>query len=120
MDCINLTTRKFLKGNYLTTQCLPLCPLECNRTGFSPSISFSQLNGDRFMSSIQSNANLSIDFVTKPINADNVKNSIVMVNLYELIFLFYLICFLTFDILNFFLRPDFQRALGLSLVFSFF
>jgi hypothetical protein len=34
------------------------------------------------MSSIQSNANLSIDFVTKPINADNVKNSIVMVNLY--------------------------------------
>ena len=34
------------------------------------------------MSSIQANTNLSIDFVTKPINADNVKNSIVMVNLY--------------------------------------
>lgn len=77
-----MTTRKFLKGGYLTTQCLPLCPLECNRTGFLPSISISQLNGDMLTSLIKNNSNLAIDFVTKPINASNAMNSVVMVNLY--------------------------------------
>ena len=64
------------------SQCLPLCPLECNRTGFSPSISMSQLNGEIYVNQIQNNTNLVMDFVTKQINAENAQKSIVSVNLF--------------------------------------
>jgi hypothetical protein len=80
--CTSIVTKKFLKGNYLVTQCLPLCPLECNRTGYTSSISFSQLNGATFVSQINSNPNLVMDFVTQPINLANVQKSIVSVNIF--------------------------------------
>ena len=80
--CINERTQIFLEKNILIATCLPLCPLECNRTHFSTSTSFSRLNGDQFITSIENNSNLARDFVTKKINAHNVMNSIVSVNFY--------------------------------------
>ena len=80
--CINNLTQTFLKGNYLIKKCLPICPLECNRTGFTPSLSMSQLNGDTLIQYIANTSNLVQDFVTKPINSENAKNSFVAVNVY--------------------------------------
>ena len=80
--CINNVTKQFLKSDYVQTICLPKCPLQCNRTGFSPQISFSQLNGDYYLSMIQNNANLSGDFVTKPLNSESARNSIVQMNIF--------------------------------------
>ena len=42
----------------------------------------SQLNGEIYASQIKSIPNLAIDFVTKPINGENVQKSIVSVNLF--------------------------------------
>ena len=42
----------------------------------------SQLNGEIYVSQIKSNPSLAMDFVTKPINGENVQKSIVSVNLF--------------------------------------
>ena len=82
LTCINNVTKQFLKSDYVQTICLPKCPLQCNRTGFLSQISFSQLNGDYYLSMIQNNANLSGDFVTKALNAESARNSIAQVNIF--------------------------------------
>ena len=81
-SCIKNATTKFLKGNYLIRKCLPLCPLECNRTGYSVSLSQSLLNGDFYLRQIQSNSNLTVDYVTKLLNSDTAAKSLVSVNLF--------------------------------------
>ena len=80
--CMNNLTQSFLKGDFLIKNCPSLCPLECNRTGFNPSLSMSQLNSDTLIQYIWNNSNLAQDFVTKPINSDNAKNSFEAVNVY--------------------------------------
>ena len=80
--CVNNITEKFLTTNFLVENCMPLCPLQCNRTGFYKDVSSSRLNGHGFVSLIKSNANLSVDFVTKAINSENVRDSIACVNVF--------------------------------------
>ena len=80
--CVYNITKKFLATDFLVEKCMPLCPLQCNRTGFYKDVSSSRLNGDGFVSLIQSNANLSVDFVAKAINSENVRDSIACVNVF--------------------------------------
>ena len=80
--CINNVTKQFLLGDYVQKICMPKCSLQCNRTGFLPRVSFSQLNGDFYLDMIQNNPNLSGDFVTKALNAESARNSIAQVNIF--------------------------------------
>ena len=81
-NCIDNITRIFLKSDYIVQTCMPMCPLQCNQTGFTTSISFSQLNGDAFISKLNGTPSLSADFLSKPISGDQAKNSIVQVNIF--------------------------------------
>ena len=76
--CLNkVYYQTYLSKDFINNICLPLCPLECNLTEYKYALSSSQLIGDWFLDKVTSNANLAADFVTKPINGDTVKNSIV-------------------------------------------
>jgi hypothetical protein len=68
--------------DYVNNVCLPLCPLECNSTKFTYTTSMSKLLGNPYVDIIQNNPNLAIDFVTRPINANTVGESIAKVNIF--------------------------------------
>ena len=68
--------------NFMTNNCLPLCPLECNSTKFTYDVSATKLVGDPYVDIIQNNANLAQDFVTQEINADTVSASVAKVNVF--------------------------------------
>ena len=69
----------YLSNNFIKINCLPLCPLECNKTEYKTSISF-QIIGDWFVDYINDSKMLSADFVKKPINSHTTKESVVKVN----------------------------------------
>ena len=66
-------------NNFINENCLPLCPLECNKTEYKTSISF-QIIGDWFVDYINDSKMLSADFIKKPINSHTTKESVVKVN----------------------------------------
>ena len=72
----------FLSENFIKEVCIPLCPLECNRTEYKVSISALQLLGDDFVDYIKKNERLSKDFNKKSINAYNAGSSVVKVNIF--------------------------------------
>jgi hypothetical protein len=69
-------------NEYVNNVCLPLCPLECNTTKFTYTTSTSKLVGNSYVDIIQNNPNLAIDFVTRPINANTVGESIAKINIF--------------------------------------
>ncbi len=72
-----------LNPEIIERNCLPQCPLQCNRAQFRTQISTSYLAGDLFVDDIELNKNLLEDFVTNAkITPDMAKNSIVRVNIY--------------------------------------
>ena len=62
--------------------CGTLCPLECNINKFETQMSFFKLNGQIDVDYIKENPNLAADFVTKPIDVYNAKESVLQVYLY--------------------------------------
>ena len=81
-QCVANVTETFLATDYLSENCMPMCPLQCNRTGFSPQVSLTQLNGDSFVDAIQRNANLRKDFVTKDVDVESARLSVAQVNVF--------------------------------------
>ena len=73
---------KFPRNNFIQKHCLPLCPLECNRTEYHTSLSTSQLLGEKLYDLIESNINLTADFLTRPFNLNTAKESVVEVGIF--------------------------------------
>jgi len=69
-------------ADFINEICLPLCPLECSQNVYTSSVSFYQLNGKKYVSSIQSNSNLASDFINRSIDSMTIKESIVHVNIF--------------------------------------
>lgn len=61
---------------------MPLCPLECNRTEYRTSLYSVQLIGDKYVEAIKANKNLTSDFVTRELNVQSARESIVKLNIY--------------------------------------
>ena len=79
----NVFENIYISGDYIRNTCLPLCPLECNKTEFKYLISMNQLNGYRFLGFILRNKNLSSDFINESmINMETATKSFVSVNIY--------------------------------------
>ena len=66
-----------INDNYLKSVCIQKCPLECNSTVFSTSITSVEILGDLLADFLNSNkTNLSIDFeTTKPIGVEEARRS---------------------------------------------
>ena len=82
--CLNEKYEKLIGENFLKSVCIHKCPLECNSTEFSTSITSVELLGDLLVDFLNSNkTNLSIDFeATKPISADEARRSFTSFQLY--------------------------------------
>jgi hypothetical protein len=81
--CVNdVYSFKYLSGDFLREVCLPLCPLECNRTEYRASVTASQLIGDIYVDYIKRNINLSSDFIKRSINSNTVARSVVKMNIF--------------------------------------
>ena len=82
-DCMaKIYDQVLLKNNFIGIECVPACPLECNRIEFRASISSAELIGNLNVDFINTKPDISSDFMTKPINPDNSKQSFVSVYLY--------------------------------------
>ena len=71
-----------LKDNFIHKECVPFCPLECNRTEYTTSISAIEIIGDLYADFIRANQNISADFGEQPINAETAKKSFSYAYLY--------------------------------------
>ena len=72
----------YVKNDYVKNVCLPQCPLECNTTRIAYTSSFHELLGEAYVNMIRNNYKLSSDFVTRSINAETVKKSIVRLRIF--------------------------------------
>ena len=61
-ECMTLKYDMLVNSNFLTSSCLPLCPLECNRTEFTTSVSTVEIIGNLYADFINSKTNLMTDF----------------------------------------------------------
>ena len=73
---------KFPKNNFIQKTCMPLCPLECNRTEYRTSLSTSQILGEKYLDLIKPNARLHADFVHRPLNLASARDSVVEMGIY--------------------------------------
>jgi hypothetical protein len=72
----------YSSNDYMNKQCLPLCPLECNSTRFTYTLSMSKLLGDPYVDILKNTPSLASDFVTQAIDAERASSSIVKVNIF--------------------------------------
>ena len=68
--------------SFIRDSCVPLCPLECNSTQYLASVSSIQIVGDYFARILKRRPNLVRDFVTRPVNAQLAKESVVSLNIF--------------------------------------
>ena len=81
--CINnVYSNKYLSSDFLREVCMPLCPLECNRTEYKASITKSKLIGDIYVDYIRGNKNLSADFIKRSITTETAARSMVKINIF--------------------------------------
>ena len=73
---------KFLVENFFEKVCMPLCPLECNKTAFKLSVTTNRLVAGLSDKLIGERASLSADFVAKPSDARTATDSITSVNIF--------------------------------------
>jgi hypothetical protein len=78
----NVYCTKYLSSDFLRETCLPLCPLECNRTEYRASVTASQLIGDIYVDYIKRNKNLSSDFINRSIDLNTAARSVVKMNIF--------------------------------------
>ena len=73
----------FLQNNYIQNICIPKCPLECNSTKITYSLSSSQIIPNAYINVIQQRPSLISDFINRSIQDENVMSkSVVKLNIY--------------------------------------
>ena len=80
--CMNNQYAIIFNTNYITSTCIPLCPLECQKAVFKTSVSFLEVIGDLYYDYIRNNSNLSSDFVNTVLTKDSAQDSFSYVYLY--------------------------------------
>ena len=82
-SCMNEAKGKFfsVESDFLYS-CSSLCPLECNSSYISASVSTNKIIGDLYADYIRENRNLSRDFVKRPINPETARDSIIKLNIF--------------------------------------
>jgi hypothetical protein len=81
IECIvNYKKEIFTKENYIQKNCIPQCPLECNRIELSTTVSFSKYPSDSYFEILKGNKKLQ-ETVFKSANWSHIKNSILKVNI---------------------------------------
>ena len=82
-ECIeNFYGSEVNMSRFIQNNCRSPCPLECNSTEFQAHVTFSQLVGDSYVHFISNRSNLLAEFVTRPLNKDTARESIVQLNLF--------------------------------------
>ena len=84
LECLeSVYFNKFLQDNYIQNKCSPKCPLECNSTKITYSLSSSQIISKAFINEIQQNPQLNLDFINRSIQDENViSKSVVKLNIF--------------------------------------
>ena len=82
LDCYYTVLANFFVDGYIQETCMPLCPLECNRTDFTYTVSEIDLMGDLTVDFIKENTNLASDFVTVPINELTAQKSVSQISIF--------------------------------------
>ena len=77
-----LVNEDIFNSTFINKYCISSCPLECDQTLYTNSISSNLLNGYNYIGLIQSTPNLSKDFINRTIDANNARESIVKINVY--------------------------------------
>jgi hypothetical protein len=83
--CLEEHYHHLINENYLKSVCIHKCPLECNSTKFTASITSVELIGDLFADFLNSRNNLSLDFESsssRPIDTEIAKRNFVSFQLY--------------------------------------
>ena len=75
-------TKDVISSDFVKDVCLPLCPLECNKTEFKFSLSSTLLVGDLFIDYINENENLVNDFRNSSIDSEIARQRIVSLNVF--------------------------------------
>jgi hypothetical protein len=69
-------------NSFFGSQCLSICPLECNQTLYSTSISSIELMGNLYADFINSKPNLLVDFGGRSVSAETARRNFVYIDLY--------------------------------------
>ena len=82
--CYNPRTNIVNNNTFLSSECTPLCPLECNRTILKTSSSSSSydLTGELYYDFIKTKKNLLSNFVNKPLSIQNAIESFTSIAFY--------------------------------------
>ena len=72
---------QFLSGKFINENCLSMCPLECEQILYRTSLSSLLLNDNSNINFIQSNPNLSSDFINRTLTT-SLRESLVQVNVF--------------------------------------
>ena len=75
-ECMIKAKKIFLTNNYVSINCLPLCPMECNETSFVSYSSSSLMNTDMYVDFIKKDPLLSTNFANQTITSDTLKESL--------------------------------------------
>jgi len=68
--------------NFINKHCFAKCPLECDQISFRTSLSSTLLNGNKYISFIKSNVNLTADFLNRTLDAQTAAQSFVNVKIF--------------------------------------
>ena len=83
IDCtLKAYSQIYVKNNFQTNNCSSLCPLECESSKFSYTLTSFRLVGDSYVDFIKSNSNLSADFLLREITPNVAKDSFVSVKIF--------------------------------------
>ena len=81
LSCQKGVFKLFSSIEYLNANCMPLCPLECNNTGFKVAISTSDIMPE-YYSKVISEKIFRLNVTNRTLSLDEQKNSIVKLNIY--------------------------------------
>ena len=79
---LNVFAYDYLANDYINMNCMPSCPLECNSTEYTTSLSSIEFDGDLYVDYLQQSQNLSTDFANQPITATEASASIASINIF--------------------------------------
>ena len=83
---IDRFSQMHIMDSLVKEKCIYLCPLECKSIDYKLTMSYSHLTGQGFfrdrLAQIRENKNIKSDFILRPLNAENARNSLVVLNVY--------------------------------------
>ena len=81
-SCYRDKKSKFSDNYFVTQHCMSRCPLQCNRTEYRTTVNSVQLLGDTFLKKLKAREALREDFVTRKIDAEAARQSLVRVYIF--------------------------------------